>query len=308
MMNRRDLVKGGLCCLGGAWLCSSVNLASHGTKVKIRINPDLKKKTFPLKLRPFWTSAHEGKLYFLKSMLERLGKETTVEIWKEAFRKPDDGLMEKILAEGWEAYIPEEKPEKTVDDLLEEHFAKPVEGVSKDEARKLVERDYFITLAKKRFPSLEVQKDINTYSSMHLRMDGGARLAEAMIARLGKQGELVAYDIIRAGRAAGAAGRPQTVAEVIKEWAESVDSEERSVFTAGLEEELVKVSDTEVVIHVKACEWARYFTERHPSVGYMVSCSTDDAGLRAINDKLRMQRTSTIMEGGEVCDFRVYAV
>jgi hypothetical protein len=139
-------------------------------------------------------------------------------------------------------------------------------------------------------------------------MDGGARLVEAMIAGLGKEGELVAYDIIRAGREAGAAGRPQKVAEVLEEWAGAVDSEERNAFTAGLETELIKATETEVVLHVKACEWARYFTDRHPSVAYLVSCSTDDAALRVVNDTMRMQRTSTIMEGGEVCDFRVYTV
>ena len=50
------------------------------------------------------------------------------------------------------------------------------------------------------------------------------------------------------------------------------------------------------------------FRERHPGVGYLVACSTDEVDYRAFNEKLRMQRTSTLMEGGEVCDFRIYAV
>jgi len=41
-------------------------------------------------------------------------------------------------------------------------------------------------------------------------------------------------------------------------------------------------------------------------VGYLVACSTDDAELRAVTDGLWMQRTSTIMEGGKLCDFRIY--
>ena len=32
------------------------------------------------------------------------------------------------------------------------------------------------------------------------------------------------------------------------------------------------------------------------------------AALRASNDSMRMQRTSTIMEGGKLCDFRIYVV
>jgi hypothetical protein len=306
MMDRRDLMKTGLCCLGGAWLCGHVSLGGEGAKATIRTNPELARRTFPLKLQPFWASTYKGKLYFLKSMLERLGKEATLASWQAAFKKPDDGLMEKILAEGWQPYEADE-PARPVDELLEQFFAKPVEGLSKDEARKLVEMDYFIALAKKKFPSLAVEREISTYSSLHLRMDGGVRIVEAMISRLGKQGELAAYDIIRAGREAGE-GKPQEAAEFIREWADSVGSDDRNVFTAGLDEELISVSETEAVIRVKACEWARYFNERHPSVGYLVSCSTDDAALLAINDKLRMQRTSTIMEGGEVCDFRIYSV
>jgi hypothetical protein len=152
-----------------------------------------------------------------------------------------------------------------------------------------------------------VQKEVTTYESLHMRMNGIARLAETMMSRLGKQGELAAYDIIRAGRRKRA-GEPREAANVIKEWAVSTRSEERNAFTAGLELTLVKESEDEVIIHVTACEWARYFTERHPEVSYLVSCSTDDAELLATNDRLRMQRTSTIMEGGEICDFRVYSV
>jgi hypothetical protein len=306
MMDRRDMMKTGLCCLGGAWLCSGVSLAGHGTRLEIHTNPELAKNTFPLKLQPFWASTYRSRLYFLKSMLERLGRETTLEIWQAAFKAPDDGLMEKILTGTWLPYEAD-KPGRTVDELLEAHFAEPIEGVAKDEARKLVERDHFIALARKKFPALEVEKEINTYSSLHMRMDGASRLVEAMIAKLGKQGELVGYDIIRAARVAGAGG-PREATEVLEEWSSFVDTKERNAFTAGLEPELVKATETEVVVHVKACEWARYFTERHPTVSYLVSCSTDDAGLRATNDSLRMQRTSTIMEGGEFCDFRVYAV
>jgi hypothetical protein len=39
-----------------------------------------------------------------------------------------------------------------------------------------------------------------------------------------------------------------------------------------------------------------------------MACSTDETAYRAFNENLRMQRTSTLMEGGEVCDFRIFAV
>ena len=307
-MDRRNVIEAALCCAGANLLCSAVSMAGTGGQVKIRTNPDLKKRTFPLELRPFWLSTYESRLFFLRSMLDRLGKDTTVRIWNQAFQKPDGGLMQKILSEGWEAHAAEEKVERAVERVLEESNAKPGEGLSKDEARTLVEMDYFISMARKQFPTLEVKRDLNTYFSLHLRIDGIARLSETMITILGKQGELAIYDIIRARRAAQAASEREGAAEVIKEYADSVGSKERDVYTAGLDEELVKVTKTEVVSRVKGCEWARYCTERHPTVGYMIACSTDDAALRAMNDSLRLQRTSTIMEGGEVCDFRVYSV
>ena len=78
--------------------------------------------------------------------------------------------------------------------------------------------------------------------------------------------------------------------------------------TAGLEAELVSANDTEVLTHTKECEWVRYYRDRHPRVGYLMCCSTDAAAYRAINARLRLQRTATLMEGDSHCDFRVYAV
>jgi hypothetical protein len=39
-----------------------------------------------------------------------------------------------------------------------------------------------------------------------------------------------------------------------------------------------------------------------------LSCSCDDAAYRAMNPRLRLQRTSTLMEDGDKCDFRIFAV
>ena len=80
------------------------------------------------------------------------------------------------------------------------------------------------------------------------------------------------------------------------------------IYTTGVEETLVRATEEEVVLHVEACEWARYFRAYHPRVGYLLACSTDEAAYQAFNPRLRLQRTGTLMEGGTVCDFRVYAV
>lgn len=90
------------------------------------------------------------------------------------------------------------------------------------------------------------------------------------------------------------------------QFAESLDPQTRH--GAGLEYELVRASEREVVIHIHACQWARYFQERHPRVGYLMACCVDEAEYRAANPRIRMQRTQTLMEGGEQCDFRIYTV
>lgn len=191
---------------------------------------------------------------------------------------------------------------------VDARFSEPVEGVARADAYALVLMDAGIRLPSERFPSLRVKRHITTYDELHLRLDGVARLADAMASQLGKEGELVAYDLCRDRSIASAAaqGRDRPAAEVLKEWADLPRTTEATIFSAGLQGELVRESDIEVVIHVTACEWARYFRERHPSVGYLVACSTDEAGLRAASDALFMQRSSTIMEGGAFCGFRVF--
>ena len=77
---------------------------------------------------------------------------------------------------------------------------------------------------------------------------------------------------------------------------------------AGLTYDLVRASRNEMVLHISECELARYYQEHHPRVGYLMACSMDETEYRAVNDRIRMQRTSTLMEGGALCDFRIYAI
>jgi hypothetical protein len=216
--------------------------------------------------------------------------------------------MAEILADGWEPSDEQTHAPVMIDELIDPHFSSPVEGVSATHAHVLVTMDSGVRLPIERYPSLQVKRQITTYDSLHLRLDGVARLATSMTSHLWKQGEFLAYDLCREGRTARAAaeGGKRTADEVLKEWADAGQLTSPTIFSAGLNDELIRASDTEVVLHVTACEWARYFGERHPSVGYLVAWSTDDAELRAATDGLWMQRTSTIMEGGSLCDFRVY--
>ena len=311
-MNRRDALKSALCLLGGTCLAAERALATtledRPALPGVPANPDLRTRTYELQLAPAWRRTVDSRLFWLESMLRRLGKDVTLALWHEAFRAPDDGLMAAILAAGWEASSDQVHAPARIDELVEARFAPPAEGVSTTQAHALVMMDSGVRLPIERYPSLQVRRHITAYDSIHLGLDGMARLATAMTSHLGKQGELLAYDLCRDGRTARAAaeGGKRAADEVLKEWADSGQSTSPTIFSAGLNDELVRASDTEVILHITACEWARYFGERHPSVGYLVACSTDDAELRAVTDGLWMQRTSTIMEGGKLCDFRIY--
>jgi hypothetical protein len=309
-MERRNLIKTGLCVMGGAWIGAGRGMASDEEAEKKKTERCTKmtpiERTYPLQLEPLWMQTYAGRLHWLKSMLERLGKDATVAVWKNAFTSTEDELLQSILTADWVPYPADEASQRTADGLLDKFFASPVEGITKEEARKLVEMDPCIRMPRERFESLRVQREVTSYETCHLRFDGVARIAEEMLRHLGKEGELVAYDIVRAWRLERSPTEQQETAEILQEWAEFPARKERNMFTAGLDLVLVKSSEKEVVMHSKKCEWARYFNEHHPTVGYMVACSTDDVALRASNDSMRMQRTSTIMEGGKVCDFRVY--
>jgi hypothetical protein len=198
--------------------------------------------------------------------------------------------------------------EERITDTLAALFPVPVEGVPAEQAREIVEGSPPFRQIRQRLPSLDLKRETTTYDALHLFRDGLALLAEAMIDRHGKAGELMVYDAMLEELAR--TPRKVSVEDFMTgRYARfSTEPEEADIFSAGLEVEVIRGSETEVVTSVKECEWARYFRERHPRVGYLLACSLDDPVYHSLNERLRLQRTCTLMEGGEECDFRVYAI
>ena len=265
-------------------------------------------KMFRLELAdwlPVWYGAH---LRRLRHLMERLGQDSALAVWQEVTRGDDDPHLVEILAGGGQEAAPEKAVavEARIAELPGRYFRAAVEGVPGEGARGLVEQMPPIRQIRQLRPSLNVWRDTTTYEALHLGSDGAARLVEALIRRHGKQGELIAYDMVHEGRIAAWAGQTGSVAEFMTSFTQEPD--EPDMFTAGLRQEIVRASDREAVVHVHECEWARYYRERHPQVGYLMACSTDEAACRSYNKDLRLQRTTTLMEGGKSCDFRVYAV
>ena len=267
-----------------------------------------RERVFLFKLTPWFIRIYSTYLHCLKYWIERLGSECILLIWQSAFQDYDDKLMMEILSGEWAVLIEDdsEDHEEQISNHLSDIFPLPLENVSKEEAQQLIETSPPVIQIRQLFPSLNVTRQMTAYEALHLRFDGLARLIETLIALHGKQGELIAYDFLREERILSSGGRTGSVAEFISET--TSESDEPTLFTAGLDSEITRVSTEEVVWHIKECEWARYFQEHHPQVGYLIACSTDEVSFRAFNRDLRMQRTSTLMEGGDLCDFKVYAI
>jgi len=265
-----------------------------------------RQRVFPLQMAPEFIRCYSDYVFWLKELLERLGREAALKVWNQAFSDTDDELLTAILASGWEAVEDESTAvEEQMAKALAESFALPVEKVSLEKARRIIENSSPISQIRQRFRNLDVVRQATVYEWLHMFRGGLSSLVESLIALHEKEGELIAHTVMLRKSAAGPQGAMKAE-EALKLFAIRHDKDTKQA--AGLEYEHVRVSESEVVIHIKECEWARYYHERHPRVGYLLVCSMDEPDYRALSPRIRMQRTQTLMEGGRLCDFRIYAV
>lgn len=245
-------------------------------------------------------------LRWLTHLGERLGIHPTLALWQTAFAQGEDALLTSILAAGWRKSPTDQAgAAETLARQVAEALSATRLEISGEAVASLIENTPPIAQIRQRALN-NAEKDITAFETLHLRFDGPARLAETLIEQYGKQGELMVYDMMVAGRLAAARGKTGSVAEFIENF--TAEADQPNLFTAGLQTELVSKTSSEVVLLVRECEWARYFHQCHPTVGYLMACSTDEVEYRAFNPSLRLQRTGTLMEGGALCDFRIYTV
>jgi hypothetical protein len=262
-----------------------------------------REREFTLDLGQWTVRVYTTYLHWLRHLLRRLGREATLAVWKAADAEAD-ALMQEILSTRWRVTDAARDIEAELARQLAIVLPGPIGEMSPQGADALVQRTPPLRQIRSTFPDRNVERQITTFEAIHLGFDGLARLAEALIARHGKEGELIAYDLAVERRIAEEA-RTGSVAEFMSDF---VTYDVDPIYTTGVKETLVRASEEEVVLHVEACEWARYFRAFHPRVGYLLACSTDEATYRAFNPRLRLQRTGTLMEGAPICDFGVYAV
>ncbi len=262
------------------------------------------KRLFPFRIN--FVTFYASYLRWLRHLIERLGYQNTLSIWKHTFAAYDDQLLMSILSSGWHEVESTNQLEGKAEELIEEFFPTSGSELSNAEVRNIIEDTPPIRQIKQLFSIDTVEKEITAYNALLILFDGFACLAESLIDKYRKEGEFIVYDLMAEGRLASGQGETGSVEEFIEYF--TSESDTPNLFIAGLEIEVISKSAREAVTYVQECEWARYFQERHPRVGYLMACSTDEVAYKAFNPSLRLQRTGTIMEGSDKCDFRVYAV
>ena len=243
---------------------------------------------------------------WLSHLSERLGAKNALSIWKSTFTDYNDTLLLKILSSDWKIVNANPHDQRNeIEDVIKRLATKTLK-LSNLEVRTIIENTPPIPQIKMLYSYDTVEKEITTFDALHIRFDGLACLAESLLDIYGKQGELIIYDLMIESRLDAVRDDTGSIEEFIQDFTAKPDTP--NLFTAGLETQIITRTSREVILHVLECEWARYYRKYHPNVGYLMACSTDEIAYKAFNPELRMQRTQTLMEGGEKCDFRIYAI
>lgn len=73
---------------------------------------------------------------------------------------------------------------------------------------------------------------------------------------------------------------------------------------AAQTEEEVEIGPKRYVFIMRKCHWAETFRELGAAdLGYALNCSSDFAYARCFNPKLRLERSKTLMQGDDCCEF-----
>ncbi len=245
--------------------------------------------------------ATDATLY--RHLLERLGVEAADALWN-ALPDAPGALTREILSQ--EAR-PEADPlsEAGMREEVERVFATPARGVTAEQAFAFLRRKPPFASIAALVPSVRGVLSVTTYEWLHLTRDARARVAEEAIVRFGKAAEFMIYDALL-GEASGWGKIPAADFMQQRLARYRTTPETPNAFSAGLDITLVRGDESEILAHVTQCEWARYFRERHPSVGYLLACALDDPMYRLLCDGVRFQRRCTLMEGGSHCEFYFY--
>jgi len=240
-----------------------------------------------------------------RELLERVGRDATHALWDTLPNEPDE-LAREILS-----LTPERGGGATDSQTIERHvrevFSLPVRGMDADAASRFLRSSPPFLFIERAWPSLTGTLRLTTYETLHLFRDALARISEEAIRVFGPSGHLMIYDALSPDPEDFTPLSADEFMDARRDDYENPPQEE-TIFSAGLDTELIHANRDELLVHITHCEWARYFTERHPTVGYLLACSFDAATYRLECPEIRLQRRCTLMQGAEYCDFLFYRV
>lgn len=267
-------------------------------------NTPLNRRTFPMRISAL--TYFPTFLRWMRHLSERLGTQNTLDLWQRTFNGYKDTALLQILSAGWQVTPVDESddPQQRLQTLTAEYFPHSSAEISAARASEIIESTPPIAQIRRLFDWNSVEKEITAREALFLRFDSLACLAEALMDAFGKQGELIVYDLMLQTRLAASATQG-SVQEFIEDFTSAPTAP--SLFTAGLEMQVIYKTPAKAVVHVHECAWANYFRQHHPRVGYLMACSSDEAAYKTFNPQLRLCRTQTLMESGALCDFTVYA-
>jgi hypothetical protein len=171
-------------------------------------------------------SFYAGYLKWLRHLVERLGSQNTLSIWKNSFADYDDQLLMSILLSGWQKLGSDRtnQLEAKTEELIKEFFSPSTSSFSRIEVSNIIENTPPIAEIKRLFSTYTIEKEITAYNALHLRIDGFACLAESLIDKYGKQGEFIVYDLIQDGRLASSQGDTGSVKNFIENFTSKLDT------------------------------------------------------------------------------------
>ncbi|MBU1050012.1 L-2-amino-thiazoline-4-carboxylic acid hydrolase [Candidatus Bipolaricaulota bacterium] len=273
-------------------------------------------RTFTLRLSDHYMEYFRLYAFVYRHLLERLDPVRVETLWKQADETVEDDLFAAVIGHGWRSDEADGNDLSTLrQTLIGRLFVPSIQGISAQWAT-----DFLTSVSPFRqldvaFPQLNVQREATTYEALHLLVHGLATFAETIIAQCGKAAEFMIYDALKEEIVDRM--NPEITAQ---DWLGAIFNRSQKANTAtetgptaplvmgsaGHVEQVIRVAQDEVIVHMTQCSWADYYLERHPSVGPLLGCCVDDPTYRRTAIGLRLQRQFTLMEGDSLCDFRLY--
>jgi len=145
--------------------------------------------------RAFATTLGTYALVF-RHLIERVGVEETTAIW-DRLPAQADALTQEILEQ--DVAIESEPLGATETDfIVRKLFARPIQGFRAEQVTAFLRSRPPFVFIDEAFPTTLGVLSLTTYQMLHLSRDALARIAEEIIARFGKAGELMIYDALLA--------------------------------------------------------------------------------------------------------------